>query len=134
MLDASVVVDALVGDHVIGALAREALDRQASLQAPSILPAEVASALRGLTLRGELAAPRAATALDQLSSARLEVYAFLPFARRVWALRDHVTVYDGWYVALAERLQLPLITLDARLAAAPGVRCPVVVLTSAEER
>jgi predicted nucleic acid-binding protein len=39
-----------------------------------------------------------------------------------------VSFYDALYVALAERLALPLLTLDARLTGAPGVGIEVVVL------
>jgi predicted nucleic acid-binding protein len=38
---------------------------------------------------------------------------------RMWELRHNVTVYDAAYVALAETLAAPLVTCDARLAAAP---------------
>jgi predicted nucleic acid-binding protein len=37
---------------------------------------------------------------------------------RAWALRDELTVYGAAYVALAERLGAPLLTLDAGLARA----------------
>jgi predicted nucleic acid-binding protein len=36
--------------------------------------------------------------------------------------------YDGGYVALAERLDCPLATADARLSRTPTMRCPVAVL------
>jgi len=39
---------------------------------------------------------------------------------RVWELRHNLTAYDAVYVALAEALGAPLVTRDARLAAAPG--------------
>ena len=39
---------------------------------------------------------------------------------RVWELRHNFTAYDAVYVALAEALDAPLVTRDARLAAAPG--------------
>jgi len=45
------------------------------------------------------------------------------FDERVWQLRANVTPYDAWYVALAEALDVPLATLDLRLATAPGPRC-----------
>lgn len=32
------------------------------------------------------------------------------------------------YLALAERLEVPLITIDQKLAAVPGVACPVEVV------
>ena len=37
-----------------------------------------------------------------------------------WRLRANLSAYDAAYVALAEALEEPLLTLDARLAAAPG--------------
>lgn len=46
----------------------------------------------------------------------------------MWALRDNVSAYDATYVALAEALDCPLLTADARLANAPGVRCVVVTV------
>jgi predicted nucleic acid-binding protein len=39
-----------------------------------------------------------------------------------------VSFYDALYVALAERLAEPLLTLDARLSTAPGVAAEVVVI------
>jgi predicted nucleic acid-binding protein len=53
----------------------------------------------------------------------VELHAFEPFSQRVWELRHNVTSYDGWYVALAEALNLPLATLDGRLAKADGPKC-----------
>lgn len=49
---------------------------------------------------------------------------------RAWELRDNATPYDAVYVALAELLGCPLLTGDQRLARAPGIRCPVEVLTA----
>ncbi len=44
------------------------------------------------------------------------------------ALRQNLTVYHAAYVALAELLDLVLLTADARLSKAPGLRCEVEVL------
>lgn len=52
-----------------------------------------------------------------------ELIAYPAVAARVWELRDRCTAYDAWYVALAERLDAPLATLDLRLTAAPGPTC-----------
>ncbi|WP_375400579.1 type II toxin-antitoxin system VapC family toxin [uncultured Amnibacterium sp.] len=46
---------------------------------------------------------------------------------RAWQLRDAVRSWDAMYVALAEALGGTLVTLDRRLAAASGPRCPIVV-------
>lgn len=37
-------------------------------------------------------------------------------ADRVWALRHQFTSYDACYLALAEALEVPLYTCDAKLA------------------
>jgi len=44
---------------------------------------------------------------------------------RVWELRHNLSSYDASYVALAELIQVSLVTLDRRIARAPGVRCVV---------
>ncbi len=57
----------------------------------------------------------------------VRLHPFEPFAERVWALRETVSAYDAWYVALAEALDAPLATLDVRLTQAPGPRCSFLV-------
>jgi predicted nucleic acid-binding protein len=47
---------------------------------------------------------------------------------RMWQLRENVTAYDAAYVALAEALDCPVVTADARLSRAPGLRCTVTVV------
>jgi predicted nucleic acid-binding protein len=94
-----------------------------ALYAPAHLDAEVISALRGLA--------RANPALQRVAPAALRHLAGLPVRRmplaplldRMWALRDNVTAYDAAYVALAEQLAAPVITCDAKLAAASGTHC-----------
>ena len=50
-----------------------------------------------------------------------------PMLDRMWQLKDDLTGYDAAYAVAAELLGVPLVTGDRRLAAAPGLRCPVVV-------
>jgi predicted nucleic acid-binding protein len=47
---------------------------------------------------------------------------------RIVALAANLTPFDASYVALAEALDLPLLTMDARLGRAPGPTCRIEVL------
>ncbi|MGH2737154.1 MAG: type II toxin-antitoxin system VapC family toxin [Actinomycetota bacterium] len=123
--DSSVYVDALVVTGEAGATARRALSEKAALEVPAIFAAEAVSAIRALVLRRELSPIRAAAAVGQVRATRTIQYPFEPFARRAWELRDNLTVYDAWYVALAEWLGTDLVTTDERLVRAAGPRCPV---------
>lgn len=125
VIDASVFVDALVGVGAHGGLARQEVRSQPTLQVPAIFGADSTSALRGLVLRGDLSTIRAVAALEQVRRVRTLQYPFEPFAQRVWELRDNLTVYDAWYVALAEWLGTDLVTADEGLTNATGPRCRV---------
>jgi len=71
-----------------------------------------------------------ATAIDDLQSFPIDRCPALALMRRAYELRANVTAYDAAYIALAEVLGCALVTADARLARAPGIRCPVTILTS----
>jgi predicted nucleic acid-binding protein len=128
VVDASVVVNALVSVEPPGELARNELRRMAVLQVPTLFAAEVTSALRALVLRRQLSSVRAAGARRRLRAIRTIQYPFEPFSDRVWELRANLTVYDAWYVALAEWLGTDLVTADEHLANAGGPRCEVRLL------
>lgn len=125
VVDASVLIDALLDDGPAGTSARAALTLDAEWAAPPVLLVEVLSVTRRRTLREEIAAQRAADAVDVLSG--LEVTWVDPTALvpRIWALRDDVAACDAAYVAAAELLGCDLLTGDHRLAGASGPRCRV---------
>jgi len=127
VVDASVVVPALAhgGDDGERARARLISDHPV---APELLDVEVVSALRGLVRGAKLPAEDAARALALLASMPITRASHGRLIARVWSLRDNLTAYDATYVALAESLEATLVTRDARIAAAPGLRCPVEVL------
>ncbi|MPZ71230.1 MAG: twitching motility protein PilT [Actinobacteria bacterium] len=52
-----------------------------------------------------------------------------PLLGRVWELRQNLTAYDGVYVALAEMLGCPLVTLDRRLAGVAADMVQVETIT-----
>lgn len=125
VIDASVVVAAMTDGGEVGEWAHECLATN-SLSAPHLLPVEIASALRRLVGAGALAVQDARRLVQQAGLLDVDLYPFSPFSDRVWALRDTMTAYDAWYVAVAEAHESPLATLDLRLVNAPGTRCDFV--------
>jgi len=133
VVDASVLATALGDDGADGDTARGRLRGQ-DLAAPELIDLEVASVLRRQLSVGKLDARRAGLALDDLLDLLMQRAPHGPLLRRCWELRDNLSVYDAAYVALAEVLDVPLVTADARLAKAPGVRCAVEVLSTQKSR
>ena len=126
MLDASVVTDAMAVSGPAGERARRLLASERVLHVPAIVGAEVTSALRVMVTRGLLSAGDARGAAVRASSLRARRYPFEPFLPRVWELRENITTYGAWYVALAEALETCLVTSDDRLRRAAEPRCPVL--------
>jgi predicted nucleic acid-binding protein len=122
VIDASVVVAALLDTGATGTWAEEILG-QGDLFAPELLRVEAVNVLRRLERSKEITQQEANAAFDDLEELDVELHAFDPFSDRVWELRHNVTSYDGWYVAIAEAFNLPLATLDGRLAKAEGPKC-----------
>lgn len=122
VVDASVLV-ALTSDAGADGRWAENLLKSHSLVAPQLVLVEATNVLRKLELAGKLERLEATSALSDLLALDLRLLPFAPFAERVWALRTNLTSYDALYVAIAERLDLPLATLDRRLSNAPGPTC-----------
>lgn len=125
VVDASVVVAALIDTGPAGTWA-EALLTSDSLAAPHLMPVEVANILRRTVAAGEVSPDVAALAHADLLALRVELFPYAPFGERVWEMRENVTAYDAWYVAVAESLDAPVATLDTKLGRAPGPRCDFV--------
>jgi predicted nucleic acid-binding protein len=122
VIDASLVVSALVDAGDTGRWA-ESLLVSGPLSAPHLMPVEVTNILRRAAARGEITPDVASMTHADLLDLRVELFPYAPFAARVWELRDNVTSYDAWYVALAEFLGSNVATLDHKMAQAPGPRC-----------
>jgi predicted nucleic acid-binding protein len=123
VVDASAALAALLNRGP----ARQALSDQ-QLHAPHLIDTEVASGLRRKVLAKEIPSDAAWAALDTLRRLGMTRYPGLCLLDRVWELRENLSAYDATYVALAEDLACGLLTADARLSRAPGIRCPVTVL------
>ena len=127
VLDASAALELLLRREAYERVAQLTLVPGQVLHAPHLLDVELAQILRRLESHDVLDAQRAAQALEDLRALRLVRHPHLPLLGRVWTLRENLTAYDALYVALAESLDAQLVTLDRRLAAAPGHRARVTV-------
>ena len=127
--DASVVVDMLLNSGAAGGgtLAQRFARREA-ICAPHLLDVEVGQTLRRFALRGVISVDRASALLDILAAVPIRRYAHTDLLPRAFALRSNVTMYDGIYLALAEMLNVSLLTGDAALADVPGCTAAVEVL------
>lgn len=115
VVDASAVVEALVG----AAPSEDLLDAlRGDIKAPHLLDIEVLSALRGLQLGGRITEEQASEARANYATFGINRHEASPFAERIWQLRHQFTAYDSAYLALAEGLNAPLLTCDAKLATA----------------
>ena len=97
---------------------------------PHLADSEILHALRARVRLGEIEdgdAQRALRTWGRLGTYRVHVVGML---ERIWELRDNLNAYDATYVAVAETLDTPLLTADARLARAPGPTCPITVVRS----
>jgi predicted nucleic acid-binding protein len=121
VLDASALVELLLGTSPGRSIAARIADPATSLHAPHLADVEVAQTLRRYVREGEIDPASGTRALDDLRALDLQRHSHEPLLERVWALRDNLTAYDAVYVALAEALETRLLTCDGRLARAPGM-------------
>ena len=128
VVDASVLVEYLAGGERADLVRERLLSAESGLWAPHLVDAEVGHVLRRAVVAGEVSAATASSALEDLAALPLRRAAHVGLLERAWTLRANVSFYDALYVALAELLELPLITLDTRLANATGVRAEIQVV------
>jgi len=132
VVDASVVVTVLIqGEYADWAEEQlSATGGGRSLWAPHLIDAEVGQSLRRVAAR-KLGDDHASEALSRFARLPLRRIVHTGLLDRAWQLRHNLSFYDSLYVALAEVLNVPLITLDRRLARAIGTSTAVKVLTAA---
>lgn len=123
VLDASAAVAALLNDGH----ARQLVGSE-GLHAPHLIDAETVSALRRLVHVGTVGAEDGLRCLEAWGHLAVIRYTAGPLLQRVWELRERISAYDAMYVALAELLDCALVTADARLSRASGLRCAVTVV------
>ena len=98
-----------------------------SLHAPAHLRIEASNVIRRQRNARILADEAADVAFAGIMSAPVQLWPFELLAARTWQLGANATSYDAAYIALAEHLQVPLVTHDAKLRSIPGTTCAVEV-------
>ena len=84
---------------------------------------EVTSGLRGAWLAGRLDRSSFEAAIGRLMEFRMVTWPIGSLMGRIVELAANATPYDAAYLALAERLDAPVVTTDDQLSRVPGVRC-----------
>jgi predicted nucleic acid-binding protein len=128
VVDASAALELLLGTPRGRALVGRFFAPGETLHAPHLIDVEVAQVLRRYAFLGEVSPERGRQVLADLADLPLSRYPHTVFLPRVWELRHNATAYDAAYLALAEALDAPLVTADARLASAPGHAAVVEVI------
>jgi len=114
VVDASALIDTLAVSPGRGT--RERVRGDGDLRAPHVVDLEVLNSLRHLVLRGTVSADAALAIRSAFAEIAITRYPHMSLADRIWELRNYFSANDAAYVALAEALDAPLITCDARLA------------------
>lgn len=127
VVDASALIEVVLRTAA-GARAAAVLRDASALAAPAHIDAEVLSALGRLVRSSSLDESVARSALSQVARAPIDRYAIAPLLDGAWALRDNIALRDALYVELAGRLGASLLTIDGRLASAPGLVVPVIFI------
>jgi predicted nucleic acid-binding protein len=128
VVDASVLAPALADDGADGDRARARL-RGERLVAPELVDLEVVSVLRRVARSGGLDERRSDQALADLDSLPMRRVSHRHLLPRIWQIRENISAYDAAYVALAEALDVVLLTADRRLGRAGDFGCEVEVLS-----
>lgn len=131
VVDASILVAALYPVDPRSRAAAVRLTAASALFVCAHTDAEVLQTLRNLARKDQgMTDTRVRELIDDLYALALRRVPPDPGqARRAWELRHNVSFYDALYVAAAEALGASLVTGDGRLAAAPGPRCPIELIT-----
>ena len=128
VVDASALLEFLLQTPLGTRVEARLFRNRDEFHAPHLADVEVTQGLRRLVRAAEVSPDRAAEAIADLADLDLHRHEHVDLLTRAWKLRENVTAYDAMYVALAEALDAPVVTCDAPLARAPGLRAHIEVV------
>ena len=128
VVDASAALELLLRTEKGMKVQERVLDPGESLHAPHLIDIEVTQTLRRLVILKEITAARGKQALEDHLALNIKRAEHKGLLERVWSLRDSITAYDAAYVVLAEILDSPLITCDAKLARSHGHKARIELI------
>ena len=128
VVDASAVLELLLRTEKGIKVQERVLDSAESLHAPHLIDIEVTQTLRRLVILKEITAARGKQALEDHLAVNIKRAEHKGLLERVWSLRDSITAYDAAYAVLAEILDSPLITCDAKLARSHGHKARIELI------
>lgn len=129
VVDASSVLAVLINGPAATRLRARMFAETESLHAPHLIDIEVMHVLRRWFLTGQMTLARAQEAIALFRLMPIERYSHEILLERIWQHRSNLTAYDAAYVALAETLESVVVTVDAKLAGAPGLSRRISLVT-----
>lgn len=120
VVDSSIILEILLRTKSAHGIEKKIFSRGQTLHAPHLIDIEIAQVIRRYTLAGHVTPERGSQAIEDLMDLRMSKYTHDILLPRIWELRTNMTAYDAAYVALAEILDSPLLTRDAKLARSVG--------------
>jgi len=120
VVDASAALEVLLQTQAAPVVEARLFRRSETLHVPHLIDLEIAQVLRRYASTKQIDQRRCQDALQDWLAFPVNRYAHDTLLSRIWALRNNLTAYDAAYIALAEALDAPLATRDAKLANASG--------------
>jgi predicted nucleic acid-binding protein len=127
VIDCSALVRALADKGPVASSVRSRIRDVATLTAPSLLDYDLISALLGMVRGGRITPAEMEAAIAGFHAADVHREQTFRLWERVRDLNHNLSAYDAHYVALAEALELPLITCDARIKRSGAGKCAIEV-------
>jgi len=128
VVDSSVILEVLLRTKSAQAIEKKIFSKGQTLHAPHLIDLEIAQVIRRYTFAGEITPERGSQAIEDLIDFRISRYSHDILLPRIWDLRSNMTAYDAAYVTLAEVLNVPLLTRDAKLARSLGSRAKIQLI------